>query len=127
MVSSDSFSHRVEVLSSGFWGPVCRFMWDIQDANVVCRQLGYSEAIAVASVWQEATEICLGDVQCMGNERSILQCRHGGWMSTSFLEDDQTSGAICSPTGNFYIQLTNNHFICQQKEIELITALKKIT
>ena len=73
---------RVEIFYRGVWGTVCDDNWDISDARVVCRELGYPDAVSApqnARFGEGSGIIWLDDVSCSGNERSIVSCRHGGW------------------------------------------------
>ena len=73
---------RVEVYYRGEWGTVCDDGWDISDANVVCRQLGFRRAVRAlrgGSVPSGTGKIWLDDVDCSGTEESLGNCVHPGW------------------------------------------------
>jgi len=73
---------RVEIFDNGAWGTVCDDSWDIKDAQVVCRQLGFPDAFSApgsARFGQGNGKIWLDNVHCLGNEMSIEDCGHRGW------------------------------------------------
>ena len=43
--SSQSGSGRVEILFNDQWGAICDVFWGLADAEVACRDLGYSGAL----------------------------------------------------------------------------------
>uniref|UniRef100_A0A8B9GKC4 SRCR domain-containing protein n=1 Tax=Amazona collaria TaxID=241587 RepID=A0A8B9GKC4_9PSIT len=70
---------RVEILHEGSWGTICDDGWDTQDATVVCRMLGYTRAINAFTATAGSGQIWLDDVNCRGNEYSILDCEKPSW------------------------------------------------
>lgn len=68
---------RVEIFLNGEWGTICDDFWDINDASVVCTQLGFSGAQAsygLAYFGEGSAPILLDDVNCVGNEKSLIDC-----------------------------------------------------
>ena len=71
----------MEVYYNGSWGTVCDDEWDINDARVVCRQLGFRYAINAykyARYGEGTGPILLDDIGCFGDESSLFSCGHGG-------------------------------------------------
>ena len=67
---------------NGEWGTVCDDNWDLNDAQVICRELGFGQAVDVrhsAYYGQGSGPIWLDDLQCDGTELTIGDCAHRGW------------------------------------------------
>ncbi|XP_057682640.1 neurotrypsin-like [Corythoichthys intestinalis] len=103
----EDFEGRVEVFHAGRWGSVCDDQWDDRDAEVVCRQLGFS-GVAKAWSWahfgQGSGPILLDAVKCTGNELFLDQCPHGHWEqhNCDHMED---AGVSCSPYTDGVVRL----------------------
>ncbi|XP_072214314.1 scavenger receptor cysteine-rich domain-containing protein DMBT1-like isoform X3 [Excalfactoria chinensis] len=94
-------SGRVEVFHSQQWGTVCHDDWDLNDANVVCRQLNCGTAVSamrLSSFGQGSGPIWLEGVRCLGTEATLTECpvKPRGLHSCSHLED---AGVVCSGLG----------------------------
>ena len=61
---------------------MCDDFWNINDANVVCKQLGYPTAleyITNARFGRGTGTIWLDNVRCNGTESHIADCPHNSW------------------------------------------------
>lgn len=100
---------RVEVMHNGDWGSVCDTEWDLEDANVVCLQLGYDGAKAApgrASFGEGTGKIWLSTIQCVGNESAIADCEHDGWEIKNCSHSKDAS-VVCNPSGKDKIRDQN--------------------
>nr|XP_020664399.1 deleted in malignant brain tumors 1 protein-like isoform X4 [Pogona vitticeps] len=91
---------RLEVFYNGEWGTVCDDEWDMNDARVICRQLGCGEALSApgnAQFGPGPGKVFLDDVACSGNEFRLTQCSHNEWGISNCLHNED-AGVVCSGT-----------------------------
>ena len=99
MGGSGSHEGRVEVLHNGAWGTVCGFGWDLQEATVVCRQLGYGRGVPAHYAFGGIGTIWYSNVNCNGSEASLTQCDHHGGEDFCVLSED--AGVICASESGY--------------------------
>ncbi|XP_077568332.1 scavenger receptor cysteine-rich type 1 protein M130-like isoform X2 [Stigmatopora nigra] len=95
---TDRCSGRVEVYHDGIWGTVCDDLWDIRDAQVVCRALDCGTAVTAKSgahFGPGRGVIWLDDVGCLGNETSLLQCPLSSFGDTN-CNHGEDAAVVCS-------------------------------
>ncbi|CAH1251218.1 PRSS12 [Branchiostoma lanceolatum] len=89
---------RVEVRNgTGQWGSVCDDRWDLQDAHVVCRQLGFGTALEekLAGHFGEGSgNVWLDEVACRGDETSLGDCPADSW-GRSDCSHKEDAGVVC--------------------------------
>ncbi|XP_022809370.1 hemicentin-1-like [Stylophora pistillata] len=97
------YGRRVEVFYKGKWGKICANGWDFNDVKVICRQLGFEEALAEfigSDVEGENITTVIFDVSCTGNEVELASCtRSDGKLHVpgQCQGDGKGSQALCQP------------------------------
>ena len=103
------YEGRVEVYYNGEWGTVYDNGWDLNDAQVVCRELGFGQAVAATQngfYGEGSGKVWLNNLNCVGNESSIGECSHTGWgiiyyYYYYYFEDAEDAGVKCASGAKF--------------------------
>jgi len=74
--------------------PVCDDWWNLDDAKVVCRMLGYQaiQATTRSRFGRVEDDFAMDDVRCLGTETDLSQCPHS---TTDNCRGHEGAGVIC--------------------------------
>ncbi|CAM4456264.1 unnamed protein product [Caretta caretta] len=103
---------RVEVKHQDQWGTVCDNAWDMEDAEVVCKQLGCGPAVSAlgnAHFGEGSGPTWLIVPDCDGDESALWDCSHAGWNVIQCRRSFDT-GVICS--GRIEVRLVGGDTAC---------------
>ncbi|XP_078055558.1 neurotrypsin-like isoform X2 [Mustelus asterias] len=105
----DSSEGRLEIYRNGAWGTVCDDNWTDLNAQVVCRQLGFSGPGVVtpeARFGQGLGFILLDEVACTGAEPNLLACARSNWGQHDCSHHEDV-GVICAQEEDNKISQSN--------------------
>lgn len=97
MGSKSRCSGRVEILHNGQWGTVCDDNWGLDEAQVVCQQLGCGRLAAnphAAHFGEGSGIMWIENAHCSGSESSITECALAGYMS-NYCVHKEAASVIC--------------------------------
>ena len=98
----DVHEGRVEIQVGYEWGTICDDTWDLTDARVVCKMLGYQRAVRAlqgAHFGPGTGPIFIDDLTCTGTEPTIEVCKHKGLRSHD-CDHSKDAGVTCH-RGNY--------------------------
>ncbi|CAH3165697.1 unnamed protein product [Pocillopora meandrina] len=93
-----SYAGRVEVKYNGSWGQVCDYGINMNFGHVICRQLGYPQAIATPcynAFGKGNTHYWMTNVRCKGNESSLAECDYTWGKAGCSMGLKGTVGVVC--------------------------------
>ena len=95
--SSLKYVGRVEICIETTWTSLCDRSWDFNDAQVVCRELGYSPygAVPTYNCYTEG-QLSFGItyINCSGSEEHLLNCSHSKALLHNCNSHDD-AGVVC--------------------------------
>ncbi|XP_072168896.1 scavenger receptor cysteine-rich domain-containing protein DMBT1-like [Diadema setosum] len=95
------YQGTVELYYNGTWNSVCDDSWDLVDADVVCRMLGFpgaDEAPGMARFGHGSGRILLDNVNCLSYDEDIFDCSHSGFYSHNCVHSED-AGVVCTFAG----------------------------
>ena len=88
---------------------MCADHWNKQDADVACRMMDFEGSLSANFTLQEKKRKGVGawliNMQCSGNESSLLLCGHNSSVGSHKCKGKREAGVKCKPKGNIYLNV----------------------
>ena len=110
--SSETKGYVEGLGTNGQWGGICDDDFDINDAKVICRMLGFnftntalanSTADDLYGMAPSGNTFVIDDLDCIGNESSVFDCRHNGEWNED-CEANDIAGVQCATSKLYQIK-----------------------
>ncbi|XP_025115915.1 deleted in malignant brain tumors 1 protein-like isoform X2 [Pomacea canaliculata] len=107
-VSRGSYG-RVKVQHMDYWGFVCPNGFDHNDANVICREAGYTGGWAVVdkSYYDSSSLRWLSNIDCDGSESHLTRCRNLVFGNVSDCGNTGIAAVYCNREADTQFRLVN--------------------
>ncbi|KAI4897387.1 hypothetical protein NFI96_030142 [Prochilodus magdalenae] len=114
---------RGKLYHNNQWGFVCNDLWDIRDAQVVCRQLGCGPVNGSIVFGAGEGTVWLNRVKCTGNEIHLWDCPHSLKNHTD-CSHRQHAGVTCA--AHLLTETDVVFDIVQQRAMDVLYCKKRI-
>ena len=91
----------------GAWGTICASDWDMNDAEVVCKEMGkgYAKTVSVTGTLPSGSGTkCLSSVRCYGHESLLSECEVTPRTRSNSRND---KGIVCYPPASELVKMEN--------------------
>ena len=110
---ADASQGTVEVFYRQHWGLVCDDGWDIQDAHVACRQVGFIGATRATENNEFGTnhsgqQRWLDDLRCTGTELRLTECWRPRRIGSTNCGRFEAAGAVCEGSVDDVVDLVSS-------------------
>ena len=93
----------MEVHHNGEWGTVCDNGWHWEDAQVVCRELGFGNPINVTvRAFYGVGRGQIWNLNCAGTERTVADCSYSTWNFYYCDDHYEDAGVKCNSGMHYY-------------------------
>lgn len=101
------------------WGQVCDTQFSQTEANVACKELGFSlgavkfQSVVQSDLQAEIPYYQMDSVKCQGHETSLKECGHLGWGVHNNCSNDQSIELVCNDPSAVVMKCPSDYWLCE--------------